>query len=165
MFNLLYLCDQKTYLSKMSRVRFHGMEAVGKLTNLKWSGPGWEGYNNSRSVQENIDVLFPGQQFDLVVAYKPLEMKNFSNVKFLKCIRYNEMYDKNWTIKEITQSKANLVICHHHNDFVEYKNIFKNFSLFPIKFFNVPHSAEKTVFKDYDFSKKYDLMLVGAVGV
>ena len=52
--NLLYLVDRKTYLTKMSRVRFHGMEELGKITNLVWSGPGWRGYNVDQTVKENI---------------------------------------------------------------------------------------------------------------
>ena len=32
------------------------------------------------------------------------------------CLRYNEMYDFNWTTKEIDESDAEFVICHHEND-------------------------------------------------
>ena len=146
----------------MSRVRFHSIEAMGKCAHLEYTGPGWPGYNNEEDVQENIDRLFPRCEFDLVIAYKPLEMKSFSDIRFLKCLRYNEMYNKSITIKEITQSKANWVICHHYNDYVEYRKIFENFSLFPIKFINIPHSANEIIFKDYG-EKKYDVLLAGSL--
>ena len=80
---ILYLCDRNTYNSKMSRVRFHGIEKLGEVADVTWTGPSWERYNNSLSVQENIDQLFPNQKFDLVVAYNgkdlkemPVEMSN-----------------------------------------------------------------------------------------
>jgi hypothetical protein len=162
---ILYLCDKNTYNSKMSRVRFHGIEKLGEVANVTWTGPSWKQYNNSLSVQENIEQLFPNQQFDLVVAYNGKDLKDFSKVTYPTCIRYNEMYDKKITFNDIMLLKPNIVICHHHNDFLEYKQLFKSFNLFPVKFFNIPHSAEKTIFKDYGEEKKYDLMIGGAIGV
>ena len=44
MTNILYLCDKYYYLQKMSRVRFHSMEAVSRLTSVTWWGPNWEGW-------------------------------------------------------------------------------------------------------------------------
>ena len=76
MLDILYLCDKNTYDTKMSRVRFHGMRAVGKRkdVNLVWSGPGWKGYNKNKSVSKNVDNLYKGKKPDLVVAYKPLNL-------------------------------------------------------------------------------------------
>jgi hypothetical protein len=159
--NILYLCDKKYYNSKMSRVRFHSIEAVSKETNFLIWGNNWQDYNSSKTVQENIDSL--GGKFDVVVAYKPLEHKNFRDVDALRCLRYNEMYDKDWTATEIMRSKANLVICHHENDYLEYEPRFRNFNRWPMRFAHVAHCAEKTIFKDYNLPKKYDLFLGGAV--
>ena len=55
---ILYLCDRQAYLTKMSRVRFHGIRAIGKLCGLTWSGNGWENYDSSKTVQENIDLIY-----------------------------------------------------------------------------------------------------------
>jgi len=163
MINVLYLCDKKYYDTKMSRVRFHSIEAIEKVTNLRWSGPNWPDYNSGKTVQENVENICP--EADVVIAYKPLEMKNFKDVKALKCVRYNEMYDKEWTFKEIMESQPNLVVCHHENDFEEYKKIFNNFNLWPLELCHIAHSAEKTVFKDYKMPKKHDLMIAGAVNI
>ena len=162
---ILYLCDKNQYIKKMSRVRFHGMEAVEKITDFKWSGPNWENYNNDKTVQENIDKIYGTEQPDLVVAYKPLDMKEFCKTKSPRCIRYNEMYDVDWTIKEIMKSRSNLVICHHENDYEQYKKLFNNFDLFPLKFSHVAHCAEKTVYKPYKIEKKWDLLLIGAINI
>ena len=161
MLKVLYLCNRKYYETKMSRVRFHSIGAIEKITDLKWSGPWWDDYDDKKTVQENIDIIYPNDAPDVVIAYKPLEMKNFRDIKPLKCIRYNEMWDKTWTMKEITQSGANLVICHHPPEADEYKKIFKNFKLYPLNFVSIPHCAEKTIFKDYGREKIYDLMLIG----
>jgi len=166
MLNILYLCDKNVYNTKMSRVRFHGMRAIGKRddVNLKWSGPGWDGYNKNKTVSKNIEKIYKDSKPDLVVAYKPLNLLRFRDVNIPKCIRYNEMYDVDWTNKEIFDSRSNLIICHHENDMHEYK---KRYSMKKIdhtlRFYNVPHAAEKIIYRDYGLPKKYDILLAGAV--
>mgnify|MGYP003647005383 CR=1 FL=1 len=163
---ILFLCNKNYYLTKMSRVRFHSMESVEKITDFKWSGPDWEGYDNNLTVQENIDNLYPGQKPDIVVGYKPLDMKGFADVKQKTCIRYNEMYDHNWTLKEMYESRPNLIICHHENDMMEYLEYFKDSPLsFDCILVNIPHCAKKTIYNDQKKERPYDILLVGALGV
>ena len=159
---VLYLCNRDQYVTKMSRVRFHSMEAIGEICDLRWSGPNWKGYDTNKSAQENIDVIYGGEDKpDLVVGYKPLDLEGFSGIEAKKCIRYNEMYDEAWTKKEIDESGADIVICHHLNDMNHYKeNIYDGSR---IHFINIPHSAERTIFKDMRLDKKIDLMLVGSI--
>ena len=113
----------------MSRVRFHGMKAVGELCDLTWSGPNWESWDNEKTATENVAQLYEGHGPDLVVAYKPLEIKGYAELDALKCIRYNEMYDVQWTIKEIMESRSNIVVCHHKNDMEQYEKLLQNFKL------------------------------------
>ena len=117
--NILYLCDKKTYLTKMHRERFHGILCLSKIVNVHYSGIGWDDYNNNLTVQENIDKM--NKKFDICIVYKPLDFKNFKDINIPKCIRYNEMYDVNWTLKEIKYSGSQLVICHHLNDCEKYQ--------------------------------------------
>ena len=162
--NILFLCDKIHFDSKMSRVRFHSMNAIEKKSILKWSGNNWPDYDSEKTVQENIDIIYKNQEKpNIVIAYKPLDMKKFSEVDAIKCIRYNEMYDRPWTVSEIMQSRANLVICHHENDYKEYAARFQNFKVWDIEFAHIAHCAEQTVFKDYKLPKKYDLFLGGAI--
>ena len=160
MYNVLYLCDKNYYQSKMSRVRFHSINAISKIANVEMWGNNWPGYDSAKTVQENINAS--DFKPDVVIGYKPLEHRSFSEIKAIRCLRYNEMYDKNWTVSEIMQSKANLVICHHENDFKEYYPRLSNFTMWPIKSFHIAHCAEAKVFKDYQMPKKYDLFLGGA---
>ena len=154
---ILYLVDKKTYLTKMSRVRFHGMEALKNITNVHFSGNGWNDYDSKKTVQENIDNM--NKRFDIVIAYKPLELKQFKNVNIPKCIRYNEMYDVKWTLKEIKNSGAQLVICHHLNDCEKYKKM----NIPGVSFVYVGHCAKKSIFKNYQLEKKYDILIAGFI--
>ncbi len=155
--NMLFLCNREYYIKKMSRVRFHSMEAVGKKCNLMWWGPGWEGYDNKKTVQENIDLL--EDRIDLIITYKPLEMKDMKDVNIPVCLRYNEMYDVEWTKMEIDKSGAEMIICHHENDMQPYIDHYGD----KIKFYHIAHCAEKSVFKQYFTPKQYDVLLVGAL--
>lgn len=155
--NILYLVNRKTYLTKMSRVRFHGMEALKEIANVHFSGNGWYDYNNHKTVQENIDAM--GEKFDIVIAYKPLELKEFKNVNIPKCIRYNEMYNIQWTLREIKESGAQLVICHHLNDCLEYQS----YNIKGVKFVYVGHCAKKSLFKNYNLDIKYDILIAGFI--
>jgi len=158
---VLFLCNKNAYLTKMSRVRFHSVEAIGRVCDLKWSGKNWKNYNNDLTVQENINNIYANEEKpDIVMAYKPLELKEFSEVEQTKCIRYNEMYDFNWTKKEIDESAADVVICHHLNDMKRYEKVYQDSD---IKFINIPHSAEQTIFKDYGLEKQKDVLLVGSI--
>lgn len=157
---IAYLCNKEHYLKKMSRVRFHSMEAIEKISTFLWTGPNWENWDNNKTADENLKAnnFTP----DIIVGYKPLEIKGFAGSKFIKCIRYNEMHDKKWTTKEINASSADIVACHHKNDWEEWKE--RSFNK-KINFINIPHCAEKTVFKDYGLEKIHDVLLVGALNI
>lgn len=154
---ILYLCDRNQFETKMSRVRFHSMQAIGKVSELIWSGRGWENYDDAKAVQENIDIIYGGSQPDIVVAYMPLNLIEFDKIKPVKCIRYNEMWDRQKTTDEIIRSGAQLVICHHLNDIKNYRH------LSSVKFVNISHCAEKSIYKDYELPKTTDVLLTGAI--
>jgi len=164
MIDLLYLCDKSYYDTKMSRVRFHGMTAIGQLINVTWSGNEWDNYDSDLTVQQNISSIYKNKKDpDIVVAFKPLKLKKFADIRAIKCLRYNEMFDTEWTKKEIIESGADLVICHHKNDMIRYKEIFKEYDKKNIHFDYVAHCAEKTIYKDYKTPKECDVLLAGAV--
>ena len=157
---IAYLCHKEHYLKKMSRVRFHSMEAIEKISTFLWSGPNWENWDKDKTVDENLK----NQNFtpDIIIGYKPLDIKGFADSVYTKCIRYNEMYDKEWTTKEINESSSDIVVCHHKNDWEDWKDIKFNK---PVQFVNIPHCAERTIFKDYELPKTHDILLVGAIHV
>ena len=159
---ILYLVKHSTFINKMSRVRFHGIEEIAKITKLKYWGIGWPNYDENLSVQQNIDNL--KEDFDLVICYKPLELINFNEVKLPKCIRYNEMYNFSETLNEIEHSNADLVICHHQNDMKTYQAYYSNYHgqiNKNISFYHIPHCAKASVFKNYNLEKNIDVLICG----
>jgi hypothetical protein len=154
---ILYLCNKNTYDTKMSRIRFHSMFAISKITDLTCSGIGWSNYDPLLTVQDNVDHIYGKNSPDLIIGYKPLELKDFASVNVAKCVRYNEMWDIGWTNKEISNSNADIVICHHKNDMKNYQNI-------KDKMVNISHCADNVIYKDYGLEKKYDVLFTGAVG-
>jgi len=154
---ILYLCDKLQYDTKMSRVRFQSMQAISNVSELVWSGRGWDNYDDTKTVQENIDKIYGNSQPDIVVVYMPLNLIGFDKIKSVKCIRYNEMWDRQKTTNEIVKSGAELVICHHLNDMPNYKH------LSSVKFVNISHCAEQTIYKDYELPKVNDVLLTGAI--
>ncbi|MFA5732642.1 MAG: hypothetical protein WC934_11640 [Acidithiobacillus sp.] len=150
---ILHLCDKQVFQNKMSRVRFHSMTAISKVTDLITSGPKWDGF-------ESVDQIEQRVKPDLIIWYQPFGIKNYDKAIAPTCLRYNEMYDINKTINEIKKSNTKLVICHHKNDMNFYIKEFPNLKT---KFYNISHCAEKTLFKDYKLQKTTDLLLVGVL--
>jgi hypothetical protein len=160
--NLMFLCSKRYYDKKMSRVRFHSMEAISEQCNVMWWGPDWEGYDNRISVQENIDRV--ETKPDMIITYKPLDMKDIKSVDVPVCLRYNETYDWEWTIKEIDDSGAEFVVFHHEDDLHIPMSKYQEYYGDKIECVYVPHCAEESVYKKMDVEKEYDVLLIGATG-
>lgn len=159
-YNICFVCDLKYIQNKMSRVRFWAIENIGKNkdVNLSITGPGFMYFDKNKSLQDNIKSF--NINFDLVIWYKPLnENYNFSKnekMPFRTCLRYNEMWDREWTRKEIDESNTDLIICHHENDYLYYKDLYKN-----KKFVYIPHHANPSIFKASTIEKDIDILMSG----
>ena len=162
-YNILCVIDANYLLKKMSRVRFWAIEDLGKRNNvlLTITGPGFNNFDNSKSLQENILNL--NTKFDIIMWYKPLnENYNYDkNIKmpFKTLIRYNEMWDIEWTKKEINESKSSVIICHHYNDYLKY---IKDYSTDISKeFYYLGHHSHPEVFKPLNKEKNIDILISG----
>ncbi len=161
---ILYLIEKNQYMTKLSRVRFNTITELNKYTHTIIWGPGWNYYDEDKTLQENLLML--STDIDIIIVYKPGVIKDFGSVKKLKIITYNEMWDEKYTISEINNSKINMIICHHENDMVKYINtpsIYKNIFTYAPMFHN-PHCAEKTIFYDRKSEKTIDILLCGSIG-
>ena len=147
----------------MSRVRFWAIEELGKLqtVNLLITGPGFSNFNNKKSLQKNILDL--NINFDLVIWYKPLNNNyNFDKsitLPFKTCLRYNEMWDFEFTNNEIIETNTNIIICHHKNDYLKYKELHKNNS--NREFIYLPHFSNPNIFKPLNMKKNIDILISG----
>lgn len=164
MFNLLCIIDINHVITKMSRVRFWAYESLAKNPNINfiYFGPGWSGWDSSVGLYENIMSL--NIKFDFVEWYKPLDYKFDKKLIYPTCIRYNEMWDEEWTTKEINESGSNLIVCHHRNDYEKYQNIFANDGNKQI-IYN-PHHANPDIFFNSNnrlVKKDIDILLSGAI--
>jgi len=150
---LLMLCDKMFWERKMSRVRFHAMDAIARHPEVEAvkDGPNFDGW-------VDVPTSVKKHKPDLVFWYKPLEMKGYENVGVPTVISYNELWEIDWSTAEITKSNSNLVVCHHKNDMKNYDHL-KDKHIFV----NNPHCIEKTIFKDYGLKKEYDVLFVGVV--
>ena len=169
----LYLCHRYYMENRMNRDFFRKMEAIGEKVKVLWSGPGWANYNDDKSIMHNIYKLC-GKNKELwpklIIMHKPLgepfhntkEMKGIGEVPIPKCIPYNEMYDVEKILKEISLSRADLIVCHHKNEMDLYKKV--TFSHGKVVFANIPHSADPRIFKDYKLPKVTDFLLTGHLG-
>ena len=147
--NILYVCDIKYLILKMSRVRYWAIEYFGNMQsiNLHLLGPGFKHFDTTKTLQENI--LNQGIHFDIVIWYKPMDEKyNFcykTKLPFKTMLRYNEMWDFEFTSDEIEKTQTNIIICHHLNDYQKYSLHYKNDNT--KTFYYNPHHADPNIFK------------------
>lgn len=156
---IVYLCPKKYFDHKMSRGRFHAVEAIQTEVRenggeLFITGNGWPGYDETKTVSENFLLL--GLQADLVIGYMPFEMKAFADLQIPKVMTYNEMYNHEKVSRQLEQSRPELVICHHENEMPYYAERFPQ-----IIFKHLPHCAKENIFKDYGLPKTWDVLVVG----
>jgi glycosyltransferase involved in cell wall biosynthesis len=159
-FKILYFINVDFLIRKMSRVRFWPIEKLFSNKNISifLNGVGFTYYKPHLSLQQNIISM--NVDFDFVILYKPFEdniiFDSSCKLPFPVCMRYNEMWDEEWTYKEISDSKSDLIICHHLNDFEKYNKKYNN-----IKFKYNPHHADNTIFKKLDSKKDIDILISG----
>jgi glycosyltransferase involved in cell wall biosynthesis len=159
--NVLYLIDKSTYLTKMSRVRFHAMEALGEITNLVYWGPGWDDFDTQLPLSENIQKI--EIQISYIICYKAAEIKQINEVDIPICITYNEMYDKTSVLDEINVIKPSLIICHHENDLINFqKSALKDIN-FLSTFKHIPHCVDKSIFYNKNLEREIDILLCGVI--
>ena len=120
---IIYLFDRTDYIEKMSRVRFHLAFAIAKECDFKFWGLNWEGYDSKETVSANLERI--GENPEYLIIYKPLNYLGLKDVKAKKILIYNEMYEFDLTRKEINDSQANIVICHHENDYKFWKSFYE----------------------------------------
>lgn len=136
------------------------MRAMENYCSVLWSGPGWDNWDNTKSLDENVKRLYAAHPPAMIFCYHPFAIKGFASTDIPTCVSYNEMgtveHPRSYTVKEITENRIDLVICHHKNEMLypEFKNL-------PCKMVNIPHCAETSIFKDYGQEKSIDVLLVG----
>ena len=162
-YTVLFACDVKYLIHKMSRVRFWAIEELGKRedVHLELLGPGFQHFDTKKTLQENI--MDQHTYYDMVIWYKPMdENYNFcydTKLPYKTMLRYNEMWDFEFTSDEIERTNTDFIICHHENDYMKYALHYKD-DLSKTFYYN-PHHANSEIFKPLHIEKEYDIMISG----
>ena len=158
-FRIVYICNMEYFIKKMSRVRFWAIIELAKHPNIAmfFIGKGWPNFIQTKSIERQINIFNP----NFLIWYKPLEYY-FKNIPIPTCIRYNEMWDEEWTKKEIDKSNSNLIICHHKNDWEKYVELYKN-EEYKKKFVYIPHHANPDIFYNQYLEKDIDILIAGVI--
>lgn len=159
---ILYLVPRKTFLTKTSRVRFHQIEEISKLSQLTYSGIGWDNFDNKKTLSENIKKIYDGDKPDIIISFDHFKIKNFVNCKIPKVIMMNEMHspegDKKSALRMILSGGYDFVVCHHKNEMES-----PVFDSIRSKMINIPHHVNFSIFKDYNLEKTIDVLLCGSL--
>lgn len=120
---ILSLFPKSLYDTKMSPGRTAYLNHTGRTHQVVWSGCGWDNYDASRPVQENIESLESrdGIQFDAVVVYKGDTLIGIEDVRRTRVVIFNEAHDTNSVPREISEAGADIVVFHHYGDYLKWK--------------------------------------------
>lgn len=144
--NILFLVSHYYYAQKMSRCRFHQMEAVGRHDGVQvrvW-GRGFPAYCDQETVWANIRRHFGATAFDLLHVYRPEDHHGLASCPLPKVIDYNEAWDRKAVVREILRHDIGLVIFHHRNDWQAFQA--KPRLARARQLVHIPHAAEQSIF-------------------
>jgi hypothetical protein len=152
---ILFLCRKHWYDTKMARMRFFNVEAIGRRATVDWWGQGWPGYRAHLPVGDNLKQRKRGP-YDVVYVYKPREHTGVAQLPMLKVIEYDEMTDTDNVIDELTTCSINLAVCHYRNEMEVCVPLVPT-----CNFMHIPHCYNPFVFNNRHPIKTTDVVLVG----
>ena len=157
-FRIVYCCKMEYFIKKMSRVRFWAIIELARHPNVAmfFIGKGWTNFVSTKSIERQINIFQP----NFLIWYKPMKYY-FRKIPIPICIRYNEMWDEEWTRKEIDDSGSNLIICHHKNDWEKYVELYKKSCKHRIVY--LPHHANPEIFYNQYLEKDIDILVAGVI--
>jgi hypothetical protein len=153
--NFVYFYPRFYYERKMSMGRVLYGEAVQRRfgVKFKWWGPGWEGYDQTKSVTENLLKL--DWEPDVLWFYKAEGLIGVKEAPGVKLVCFNEANDPK-TLKEIDEACADVVVFHHESDMGRWD--------IPQKKVHQLHCVSPEFFEDISIEdRQNDCMLTGAI--
>lgn len=132
---ILYLMPYSLYQTKMSASRRLYPEAVAQLpgVDMVWSGIGWPGYDESKTVKQNLGDA------DCAYVYKGKGLKGLEEYP-VRLAAFNEAHEATNTVGEIVDAKANLVVFHHEQEYIRFQ---RSSPYWPTRFVHIPHCASR----------------------
>ena len=174
---IVYLVLKAVYDTKMSRVRFQQIQAIGERAPVVWTGPGWTSpmlspiaaavgasvppWNSSLPHAENVarieigaDPVAHNRRVELVVVYG---VDDLGDMPCPVATQFNEAYDTAKVDEYVRSNGITLVIFHHQNDMGRYW-WWKRDKIVRV---HVPHCADVTTYYDYGLDKDIDILVAG----
>lgn len=151
---LLYLVPKTIYDTKMSRVRFQQVRAIGRLASVHISGLGWPDWIDTATPLDNAHQIAATFSADLILSYK---VRGLHGCRVPCAVSFNEAYDVDDVESEVHDGNARLVIFHHGNDLPRYQH----WDARGIMRVHIPHGADTDMFRDYGHEKNIDILVVG----
>jgi len=156
---LLYLISDYWFNRKMDANRRLYAEAfaevLGKENFMVW-GNGWRGYATGKSFVHNLRRNTPFRP-DVVLSYKPEDHGKVDESDIPVVLNFNDMWDEGKTFQSIDACKPALLVCHHENDALEWRQKHPQF-----KYVHIPHCASKRFFyRKANQDRTVDCLLTG----
>lgn len=150
---VLYLVPHRVYERKMSRVRFHQMEALALLTRVDYWGPGWPEWDASATAADNVKNLPALREPDVIVTYM---VDTLAGVRPPVVTQFNEAFDHTKVERFVRQAGCSLVFFHHQNDVPHYQHWGD-----AIRRVHLPHAVNTAIYNDYGLPKDIDILVAG----
>ena len=153
---VLHLVDKKVHDTKMSRVRFDQVEAIGRQVPTWISGPGWPDWDEMKSAAANVvGIRIAGDLADVVHVYG---VEGLEACQIPTITAFNEAFDVPKVLGYVQRNKIAGVVFHHENDLRRYLGWNND-----VPMTHIHHCASEKVFADYGHagSKDIDVLVAG----
>lgn len=151
--NILYYFPRDLYERKMSLGRVLYGNAVAEfepVVDLRVWGPGWDGFDNSLTLGENVRRHFVDSwQPNVLWSYKLAgHHPGLGDLKVDRSVLcFNEAWDSDKTWPDIDAAKATHVVFHHEPDFRLWENLLQSRRIVPVK---ILHCVDPDYFRSVE---------------
>jgi len=155
---LLYLCSKLFWNQKVPRTRFYAVEAIGRLIDVHCSGVGFDDWNDSLRIDENLNVIYGSEWPDVILVYKPDPYHGWEHPLPPVVTTFNDAWETVTRVNDIRLPRCKLVIMHHANEMAEWEERCPEAT-----FVNISYPINPDVFCAKKTEKQIDILLTGAI--
>lgn len=155
---ILFLCDSVFHQRKVPRTRFYAVEAIGRLIDVHCSGVGFDDWDDSSPINENLNVIYGGNWPDAILIYKPEQYHGWEHALPPVVTTFNDAWETETRLNDIRLPRCKLVIMHHANEVAEWEKRCPE-----VTFVNIPYPVNPDVFYANETEKQIDVLLTGAI--
>ena len=159
---LLAIIAKEYWNRKVPRTRFYAVEAIGRLIDVHCSGTGFDDWNDSLPINENLSAIYgvPNKWPAAILVYKPDQYHGWEHALPPVVTTFNDAWEIETRLNDIRLPRCKLVIMHHANEMAEWQQRCPE-----VRFENISYPVNPEVFyaNDTDTEKQIDILLTGAI--